>query len=150
VNRIALFRTLLQQLMTARHQVDQVDMSEPKALGIEVDWWLFQPADRHVRSVAPSHAAGYTLDSQGGASVVTKIQKWGNSQGLRLARHVLEEARLAVGDDVDVTARDGLIVIAPARPIRGKRDLTELVARIPEGYKAEELDWGDPQGREVW
>jgi hypothetical protein len=37
VNRITLFRTVLQQLMTARRQVDQVDMSEPKALGIEVD-----------------------------------------------------------------------------------------------------------------
>jgi antitoxin MazE len=82
--------------------------------------------------------------------VVTKIQKWGNSQGLRLARHVLEEAHLAVGDDVDVTTRDGLIVIAPARRVRGRRDLRELVTRIPEGYKAEELEWGEPRGGEVW
>ena len=82
--------------------------------------------------------------------MVTKIQKWGNSQGLRLARHVLEEANLAVGDDVDVTTRDGLIVIAPARRVRGRRDLRELVTRIPEGYKAEELEWGEPRGGEVW
>jgi antitoxin component of MazEF toxin-antitoxin module len=39
--------------------------------------------------------------------MVTKIQKWGNSQGLRLARQVLEDAHISVGDDVDVTARDG-------------------------------------------
>jgi antitoxin MazE len=82
--------------------------------------------------------------------MVTKIQKWGNSQGLRLAKQILEDARLAVGDDVDVTARDGLIVIAPARRIRGRQSLKELVSRIPRGYKAKETDWGEPVGRETW
>jgi antitoxin MazE len=82
--------------------------------------------------------------------MVTKIQKWGNSQGLRLAKQVLEDAHLAVGDDVDVTARDGLIVIAPARRVRGRRSLKELVSRIPRGYNVEETDWGEPAGREAW
>ena len=82
--------------------------------------------------------------------MVTKIQKWGNSQGLRLAKQVLEDVHISVGDDVEVTTRDGLIVIAPVRRIRGKRRLEELVARIPKGYKSEDLDWGEPVGREVW
>ena len=82
--------------------------------------------------------------------MVTKIQKWGNSQGLRLAKQVLEDAHLSVGDDVDVTARDGLIVIAPARRIRGKRSLQELVSRIPKRYKSAEMEWGEPVGKEVW
>jgi antitoxin MazE len=82
--------------------------------------------------------------------MVTKIQKWGNSQGLRLAKRLLEDAHISVGDDVDVTAREGLIVIAPVRRVRGKRNLQELVSRIPKNYKAGELDWGEPVGREVW
>ena len=82
--------------------------------------------------------------------MVTKIQKWGNSQGLRLAKRLLEDAHISVGDDVDVTARDGLIVIAPARRIRGRQSLKELVSRIPKNYKAEETRWGEPVGREVW
>jgi antitoxin MazE len=82
--------------------------------------------------------------------MVTKIQKWGNSQGLRLAKQILEDARISVGDDVDVTARDGLIVIAPARRVRGKRSLQELVSRIPKKYKTEETDWGQPVGKEAW
>ena len=57
--------------------------------------------------------------------MVTKIQKWGNSQGLRLGKQVLEDARIAVGDSVDVAARDGVIVIAPLRRIRGKQSLQE-------------------------
>jgi antitoxin MazE len=82
--------------------------------------------------------------------MVTKIQRWGNSQGLRLAKQVLEDAHISVGDDVDVTTRDGLIVIAPTRRIRGKRSLKELVLQIPQNYKAEEMEWGEPAGREVW
>ena len=82
--------------------------------------------------------------------MVTKIQKWGNSQGLRLAKQVLEEAHISVGDDVDVKTRDGLIVISPVRRVRGKWSLQELVSRMPKDYKAEETDWGKPVGREVW
>lgn len=81
---------------------------------------------------------------------MTKIQKWGNSQGLRLAKQVLEDAHISVGDEVAVTARGGLIVVAPTRPVRGKRSLKELVSRIPKNYKTEEPDWGEPVGREVW
>ncbi len=82
--------------------------------------------------------------------MVTKIQKWGNSQGLRLAKQVLEDAHILVGDDVDVTVRDGLIVIAPVRRVRSKRSLQDLVSRIPKGYKGGEMDWGKPEGREAW
>ena len=82
--------------------------------------------------------------------MVTRIQKWGNSQGLRLAKRVLEDARLAVGDDVDVTAQDGVIVIAPARCVRGRQSLKDLVSRIPKGYRAKETDWGEPVGKEAW
>jgi antitoxin MazE len=82
--------------------------------------------------------------------MVTKIQKWGNSQGLRLGKQVLEDARIAVGDSVDVAARDGVIVIAPVKRIRGKQSLQELVSRIPRNYKTREIDWGRPRGREVW
>jgi len=82
--------------------------------------------------------------------MVTKVQKWGNSQGLRLAKQVLEEAHISVGDPVDVSTRDGVIVIAPARRVRGKQSLQELVSRIPKNYKAEEVDWGTPVGREDW
>ncbi len=82
--------------------------------------------------------------------MVTKIQKWGNSQGLRLARQVLEDARISLGDEVDVVVRDGTIVVAPVRRIRGKQSLQELVSLIPGGCRSEETDWGEPVGREVW
>ncbi len=82
--------------------------------------------------------------------MVTKIQKWGNSQGLRLARQILEDACISVGDNVEVAVREGMIVIAPVRRIRGRQSLQELVARIPKNYKPKEMDWGKPLGNEVW
>jgi antitoxin MazE len=88
--------------------------------------------------------------STGEILMVTKVQKWGNSQGLRLPKQVLEDARISIGDAVDVTVREGMIVIAPANRVRGKRSLKELVARIPKNYKAREIDWGKPVGREAW
>lgn len=82
--------------------------------------------------------------------MLTKIQKWGNSQGLRLARHVLDDVRLGIGDEVDVQVRDGVIVIAPASHIRGNIRLEDLVAKISEGRSTDEIDWGTPAGGEEW
>jgi antitoxin MazE len=83
-------------------------------------------------------------------AMVTKVQKWGNSHGLRLSKEVLADAGISPGDEVDVKTRDGLIVIEPVRRVRGKRSLAELVSRIPKDYKPEEVDWGGPAGKEVW
>jgi antitoxin MazE len=86
----------------------------------------------------------------GDLNVVKKVQKWGKSQGLRLAKQVLEEVCISVGDPVDVSTRDGVIVIAPVRRVRGKQSLQELVSRIPKNYKTREVEWGKPDGREDW
>jgi antitoxin MazE len=82
--------------------------------------------------------------------MVTKVQSWGNSQGLRLSRQVLADANVSVGDDVDVTVRDGLIVVSPLSQTRRKISLKKLVAQIPKDYKPREVGWGSPVGREVW
>lgn len=82
--------------------------------------------------------------------MVTKVQKWGNSQGLRLALQVLDSAHIAVGEEVDVSARDGVIVITPIRRVRGRRNLKELVGRIPKDYRVDEVPWGEPVGKETW
>lgn len=82
--------------------------------------------------------------------MVTKVQKWGNSQGLRLSKQVLEGARITVGDEVDLVVREGEIVITPVKPARKKRSLRQLIARIPKDYEPAEVDWGPPVGREAW
>jgi len=82
--------------------------------------------------------------------VLAKIQKWGNSQGLRLAKNLLADAHIGVGDEVDIEVKDDIIIISPANRKRGRYDLKDLVARIPENYQTSEVDWGEPVGKEIW
>jgi antitoxin MazE len=82
--------------------------------------------------------------------MITKIQKWGNSQGLRLSKQLLSDANINVGDEVEVAVREGTLTVTPIRRVRGGHDLREIVGRIPKDYKPEELEWGPPVGREAW
>jgi len=82
--------------------------------------------------------------------MLAKIQKWGNSQGLRLAKNLLADAHIGVGDEVDITVKDGIIVVSPAKRIRGRHNLEDLVARIPGNYQTSEVEWGEPVGKEAW
>ena len=82
--------------------------------------------------------------------MLTKIQKWGNSQGIRVPLKLLEEVNISVGDEVDVTVQDGAIMVSPSQRIRGRYRLEDLLAQLPEDYEPAEVDWGAPVGREEW
>ena len=82
--------------------------------------------------------------------MLTKVQKWGNSQGLRFTKALLDEAQIKVGDEVKVSVDKGRIIVEPVTEVRGKHDLETLVSRMPKGYQTEELGWGPPVGREAW
>ena len=80
-------------------------------------------------------------------ATLTQIAKWGNSLALRLPKSVALEVRLGEGDTVDVSVKNGAIVIRPSRPTYS---LEQLVARITPRNRQEESDWGAPVGHEVW
>ncbi len=80
----------------------------------------------------------------------TKVQKWGNSQGVRLSKELLSNIEIRIGDPVDITVLKGALIVKPLRRIRGGHNLRTLVQRIPDDYRAEEIDWGIPVGREIW
>ena len=82
--------------------------------------------------------------------MVTRVQKWGNSQGVRFPTKVLQEAKITVGDEVDITVEDGRIVVQASQRVRRRARLEDLVARMPGPYEPREEDWGGPVGREVW
>ena len=82
--------------------------------------------------------------------MITKVQKWGNSQGLRLSRQLLSDVQIDVGDTVEVSVRDGALVVTPVRRVRGAVELAQLVREMPADYAPSELDWGPPVGKEVW
>jgi antitoxin MazE len=81
-------------------------------------------------------------------AVQTKIQKWGNSLGLRIPRSFAEEAGVGAGSEVDLSIQDGDLVVKPAR--RRKYRLKELLLKITAKNVHAEVDTGGPVGREVW
>ena len=80
-------------------------------------------------------------------ATVTQIAKWGNSLGLRLPKSVALEAQVGEGDTVDVSVKNGAIVVRPNRP---SYSLKQLVAKITPRNRHNESDWGTPVGDEVW
>ena len=82
--------------------------------------------------------------------MITKVQKWGNSQGLRIAKHLLEDARISIDDEVDIVVVDGDIIVRPVAKQKGRYDLRKLVAQMPDDYEPSEEDWGEAIGKEAW
>jgi antitoxin MazE len=81
-------------------------------------------------------------------AVQTKIQRWGNSLGLRIPRSFAEEAGVGAGSEVDLSIQDGDLVVKSAR--RRKYRLKELLRKITPKNVHAEADTGGPVGREVW
>lgn len=78
----------------------------------------------------------------------TRIQKWGNSLALRVPRPFAEESNLREGSTVDVSLRNGRLVVVPlAEPVPSLQD---LVKRITARNRHREIESGGPVGNEVW
>lgn len=77
------------------------------------------------------------------------IQKWGNSQGIRIPKVFLEALGMMENDIVELSRVDDNIVISK---VKEKKELTlEDIFKDYDGKSAaEEFDWGSPVGREVW
>jgi len=77
----------------------------------------------------------------------TRIARWGNSLGLRLPKAVAAAAKIGEGDTVEVSVKDGAVIVRAARPAYS---LSELVDKITPHNRHEETNWGKPTGREQW
>lgn len=78
----------------------------------------------------------------------TRIQKWGNCLGLRIPNSFAEQAGVRVGSEVDLSVEDGGLIIRP-KPLP-KYSLRELLQRITAENVHEEIETGQPVGREIW
>ena len=84
----------------------------------------------------------------GGDVIQTKIQKVGNSLGLRIPKSFAAEARVDAGSTVDLSVEDGDLVIKPLRRLR--YDLRDLLKAINSRNLHREVETGDPVGQEAW
>jgi antitoxin MazE len=84
------------------------------------------------------------------------VQKWGNSNALRIPKALLEALSIRENDRVELTQSGDTITIKKAVTTPHKtleERLTAFygkpVAEI-DRIQSEEVDWGQPEGEEVW
>ena len=80
--------------------------------------------------------------------MTTNIQKWGNSQGLRIPKILLDSLKWEEGEQLEMILGDGEITL---RPVKAKRkSIQELFSGYQSDYQPSEMDWGESEGNEVW
>ena len=85
----------------------------------------------------------------------TTLQRWGNSQGVRLPKSIVESLGMSVGEPVivEVSGDHSQITITPAtktRPVRGRHRIEDLIAESSPNAFEGEHDWGGAHVKEVW
>lgn len=75
-----------------------------------------------------------------------KIQKWGNSLGIRIPKTVIEKLNLTENSEVEVEHKDGAIIIFP---VKNRFSLESLVGQITKDNCHREDDI-KIEGNEVW
>ncbi len=79
--------------------------------------------------------------------MMARIQKWGNSLGLRIPKALAEDLQVGEGANVDLSAKNGCLVVVPVR--QETYNLDELLGRITSKNVHDEVDCGRPLGREA-
>jgi len=87
--------------------------------------------------------------------MTTTLQRWGNSQGVRIPKDLVETLGLEIGSDlaIELSADRSHIAILPLqdeRPVRRRHRIEDLLAASSRAAFKGEFGWGEPQGREVW
>lgn len=80
--------------------------------------------------------------------MTTNIQKWGNSQGLRIPKILLDTLNWAEGQPIEIVLKEDEIVLKSAKV--KKKSIQELFADYQGDYQPSEMEWGEPEGKEVW
>lgn len=80
-----------------------------------------------------------------------KLQKWGNSDGIRIPSSFLKSLNLKTNDRVElIQEKDKIIISKPKKKHLTLEERFEMFERIPSEQKGkvEPYDWGEDLGKE--
>ncbi|WP_110989004.1 AbrB/MazE/SpoVT family DNA-binding domain-containing protein [Acaryochloris thomasi] len=78
----------------------------------------------------------------------SQVGQWGNSLAVRIPKYAVEALHLQANDALELTVEEGRLVLEPLQALP-ELSLDELLAQVSEAPESE-VDWGHPQGNEVW
>ena len=74
------------------------------------------------------------------------LRSWGNSQGIRIPKSVLDKLGLKVSDLLDISVEDNSIVLRKAFK---HKTFEERLAAYDGEISVLDFDWGNPEGSEM-
>lgn len=90
----------------------------------------------------------YTPEERTDVMISTTIQKWGNSQGIRIPKYILEQMNLDTNSNVSISVENDSIIIQ--RATKKHIPLAQRFADYTGETQSSEYDWGESQGEEIW
>lgn len=78
----------------------------------------------------------------------SRLQKWGNSFGIRIPNHILKSLNLRPNELLDIKEEDEKIIITKTK--KDKISLKELFDNYNGDNLAKDFVWDEPVGREIW
>jgi len=79
-----------------------------------------------------------------------QVSKWGNSLGFRIPRGIADSLNIQAGDTLSLAPAEGGLLLKKSLD-RGKRyTLAEILDSFAPSSTHPEVDFGKPQGEEVW
>ena len=80
--------------------------------------------------------------------MITTVQKWGNSLGVRIPSPVAKDIKLYEGSRVEILKEGNRLVIVPVeKPVFA---LEDMLKKIKKENIHGEFDFGSAQGKESW
>ncbi|MDP2982415.1 MAG: AbrB/MazE/SpoVT family DNA-binding domain-containing protein [Candidatus Latescibacter sp.] len=76
-----------------------------------------------------------------------KIQKWGNSLGIRIRKTTSEQLNLKENTEVLISVEGNSLVLTP---IQKKKTLKDMLDGVTPENLHPEIDFGPPVGKEIW
>ena len=74
------------------------------------------------------------------------IRTWGNSQGIRIPKKIMDQAGLKVADLIEISVRDDAIIL---KKTFKHKSFEERLAEYDGNISIVDFDWGEPVGREM-
>ena len=80
--------------------------------------------------------------------MTTTIQKWGNSQGIRIPKAILDTVKWTENEKIILVVDNEKIIMEKAKKTR--KNIKELFADYDGEYEPIEIEWGEVKGEEIW
>lgn len=77
-----------------------------------------------------------------------RIQKWGNSDGIRIPKSILKSLNIKTNDILNIEQQDDKIVISI--PKKRKVSLAEKFKEYKGKNLAKDFSWDESMGKEIW